>query len=150
MFLSSYDPARAAAVFLFTGGSNEDDDFERYLRVTAELAQKTEGHAHPGAILIVDPDNPMPNAAWRKRIAEETADLGDGVHFAFVSPSPLARGVVTAVNWFRRPKYEIETFARFDEAVAWLVARGAAPAHVYEELHRDVRREAEERAGTKE
>ena len=145
MFVSSYDPARAAVVMLFTGRTNTDDDFERYLRLTIELSAKTAGHAHPGALLIVDPKNPLPNAAWRKRIAEETADIGEGVHFAFVSPSPIARGVVTAVNWFRRPKYEIETFDTFDDAVAWLVSRGAAPAHVFEELHRDVRREASAR-----
>jgi hypothetical protein len=123
MFTSTFDLTHGAAVWLFSGSHNTDEDFERYVATVRSLAERLDGRTAPAAIQVVDPDNPPPNAKWRKRIAEETADLGDGALFALVSPSPMVRGVVTAVNWFRAPPYEVRTFSTFEEAVAWIEER---------------------------
>jgi hypothetical protein len=142
MFTSAFDPAHGAVLWLFSGGENTDEDFERYLESVRRLAQRVEGRDAPAAIQIVDGDNPPPSAKWRKRIAEETADMGEGALFALVSPSPLVRGVVTAINWFRQPSYEVRTFSSFGDAVAWIEQRRGRRISAFETLLAEAREQA--------
>lgn len=65
---------------------------------------------------------------WRKRIAEATKCVGEGMLFALVSESTLVRGVLTAMNWIRRPLYEFSTFSTFEEAVKWVEQMRGRPA----------------------
>jgi hypothetical protein len=69
---------------------------------------------------VAEPGNPPPNAAQRRRIAEETKRFHTRPLFALVSTSMLMRGVVTAINWIRPPAYEFATFDSFNAAVAWV------------------------------
>ena len=44
---------------------------------------------------------------------------------AFVSPSPLVRGVMTAINWASPPPFTQRVFATVEEAEAWLRTFGS-------------------------
>src|SRR5258708_38160222 len=86
------------------------------------------GRDHPAAILMADPDNPLPNAGWRRKIAEASTTLKSRPVFVMVSTSLVARGVVTAINWLRPPPYEHAVYRAFDEAGEWVARpRGRAP-----------------------
>lgn len=143
MFTSAFDLAHGAAVWLFTGSHNSDEDFERYLTTIRRMADRVEGRDAPAAIQVVDGGNPPPGAKWRKRIAEETENLGAGALFALVSPSPLVRGVVTAINWFRTPPYEVRTFSQFADAVAWIEERRGRRIPAFQQLLAEAREDAE-------
>ena len=130
-------------VWLFYGRHNSDEDFERYI----ESFQRNPGAnalLRPAALLYVERDNPMPNAHWRKRIAESSRELGTGARplVVFASPSPLVRGIVTAINWLRPPPFDHFMCATIEEGVSWLDEhrRGIKPALL--EMMDECRREA--------
>lgn len=117
VFFHASDLIEAAAVFLFSG-ENEDADFERYLEVTHLLDTRAAGRQST-LVQLVERDSPIPNAAWRKRIAKSTMELRSSPTFAVVSESALARGALVAINWLRPPPFPTDAFGTFDEAVAW-------------------------------
>jgi len=133
------DVARAAAVWLFTGASNSDDDFQRYVDSVVQLDRMARGREAPAGILVADPGNPPPDARWRRRIAEASRDIEPNAIFAVVSGSAFVRGVVTAINWIRPPTYHVSTFARFDDAAAWVRELGGPPPHVFDGLLKEAR-----------
>lgn len=141
MLMHATDVVRGAVVWLFTGPTNTDDDFERYVATLGKLAKLAEGRLAPAGIQIVDPGNPPPNAHWRKRIAEASFEFNPAAMFALVSPSPMVRGVVTAINWVRRPSFRTATFSHFDDATGWIGDLEGPPAHVFEALLAEVRAE---------
>jgi hypothetical protein len=116
-------PERGAIVWYFSGKENSDDDYARYVASFAEADALGAKHAKPVGLLYVEPNNPLPNAAWRKRMAEASTSLRSKPVLAFCSQSPLVRGIVTAVNWLRPPPYEFNTVSTFEEGLAWLEAR---------------------------
>jgi len=60
-------------------------------------------------VLVVDRGNPAPPAQWRKRIADATERIrSKDVLFVLCAESPLIRGVVTAINWIRPPRYDVQ------------------------------------------
>jgi hypothetical protein len=127
MFTWAFDPVHAAAVMVFSGTSNSDRDFEEYLRVLGRLDGLAAERESAVVILVADPENPIPNATWRKRIADATAEVRTkNALFVMVSASAIARGVVTAINWIRKPPYDVGTVATFDEAIDLCEARGKA------------------------
>ena len=81
----------------------------------------------PVGLLFVTADNPMPNAKWRKKFAESSMAIKSKPILAFVSTSPVMRGIVTAVNWIRPAPFEFEILSTFDRGVAFLEDRRGAP-----------------------
>jgi hypothetical protein len=133
-------------VWLFTGPTNTDDDFERYC---GSFALADEAAAvlpmRPVALLWVDRDNPLPNAKWRRRIAEASTTLRSRPAIAFASPSPLIRGIVTAVEWLRPAPYDFVVASTFEEALRYLEERRGAALLRVAELLAECRQEAEAR-----
>lgn len=138
MYRSANDEATGLCVGLFWGDHNTDDDFERYVTELLEAAELAKGADRAAFILVARPENPPPSAMWRKRIAEATKDVGQGMLFGLVTPSTLLRGVLTAMNWMRRPLYEFETFSTFDEAVDWVEQKRGRPAPMLPVLLKEV------------
>ncbi|MBN4049466.1 hypothetical protein JYT86_00240 [bacterium AH-315-N03] len=139
MFVEGVNRSGGMVVWLFTGRTNSDEDFESYCSSISRLnAIETEGLRF--AVLVVDKGNPMPNARRRKKIAEVSRDVAPNTVFIMVGGA-LARGVVTAINWIRRPTYTVRTAATFTDAV--LVAEGLAERGLPElrQLHVQVRGE---------
>lgn len=134
---------RGAVVWYFSGKENADDDYARYVASFAEADALGAKHASPVGLLYVEPDNPLPNAAWRSRMAEASKRLRSRPALVFASSSPLVRGIVTAVNWLRPPPYEFTTVSTFEEGVAWLEEkRGGEPLPILGVLFRECQREA--------
>jgi hypothetical protein len=141
VFTQAFDLDSRAAVWLFSGASNQDADFEAYIRSIRELAVRTRGAAQPAVVMLVDAENPAPSAVWRRRIAEASGDIGEGALFALVSERALIRGIVVAINWLRPPRYEPSAHASFDEGVRWVEARrGESLAPLFDRLLREARR----------
>lgn len=134
MFTYRFDPAYAVMVWLFAGETNSDEDYQRYVDTFARADALAAHHPKPAGILYVERDNPLPDAKWRERFAEASLTLRTRPAIAFASPSPLVRGIVTAVNWLRPPPFEFTTTDTFDEAVRWLEHKRGVPMKIFFDL----------------
>jgi len=114
MFVEAVDESGGRVVWLFTGRTNSDDDFAQYC-ASIERLNALEVRGLRVAVLVVDTGNPMPNARWRKEIADASREVAPNTVFILVG-NALARGVATAINWIRRPTYELRTAATFTDA----------------------------------
>jgi hypothetical protein len=124
VYRSVLDRDAALLIGRFSGASNTDDDFERYLASIREADQG--GMLKPGgiAVLLVDRGNPRPSAPWRKRIADETAHIrAPQALFVLCTSDALIRGVVVAINWLRPPGYEARVVATPPDVIALIRAR---------------------------
>jgi hypothetical protein len=142
MFSYRVDHAHANCVWLFSGPTNTDEDWERYVATFAALDAIAWLAELPACILLVDRENPTPNALWRKRIAEASTSLRSRPLVAFASEALLFRGAITAVNWLRPPPYEFRTMATFDQAVQWIEQRRGVPAKTFFTMLAELREEA--------
>lgn len=133
VFSEAADVRLGLAVWVFSGPTNTDADFEAYLASIArlDLAMLGAGVKHPAVIQVVDEGNQIPNSHWRRRIAEATRVLHCRPLFALVTTSTLVRGVATAINWIRPPRYEVVAWATFDQAVSWVERRRGHSARLH-------------------
>lgn len=144
MYGHQMDTEEGLLVGLFSGPSNSDEDFTRYVDSLLQGAKQSNSAKPQIAVLVVDRDNPPPNAYWRKRIAEATSHIGgNGGLFVLSAESPLIRGVLTAINWIRPPKYEVKIVASPDEMLEVLATRSdvarTAAARMLAELRAEAR-----------
>jgi hypothetical protein len=98
----------------------DEADFLQHLRSMI-------GSVVPGMVVLdITHDMPMPSAVQRKKITDILGSRRDlhiiGGH-AFVSNSPMGRGLLTAINWVIRPPFEESVFSRPVDAIAWLAQR---------------------------
>lgn len=143
MFSYRFDSAHGNCVWLLSGMTNTDDDFARYVDSFAKLDKAALQRKNAAGVLVVDRDNPMPNARWRKRIAEASASLQSRPLVAFASESPLVRGMVTAINWLRPPPFEFMITSTFDDAVRWFEAKREVPCKLFFPMLAELRAEAD-------
>ena len=130
MFAHAYDAPYGLAVFLFSPGgrTSADEDLAAYVDCIRTLKAKIEVWQSgpdrlPAAILVIDPGAPLPNARWRKEIAEVSNDLRPPLLFGIVNDSAIVRGTVTAINWVKPLPFETDVFATFEKATAWIESR---------------------------
>lgn len=69
-----------------------------------------------------------PNAAQRKQVNDMTASCS--LHVAVLSPSAVGRGVVTAMNWFKKDSYRAFMPEELDSAIAYLGITGMDAAEL--------------------
>jgi hypothetical protein len=121
MFRLAFDHPSLIAVGIFFGPENTDADFQAYIDSFDRLDRIgfEEQHERPVYALIVDPENPRPNAMWRKRIADASAHLRCNPLVSLITKSAAIRSVVTAINWFRPPPYIIKCHESLEAAAAW-------------------------------
>ena len=128
MYGARLDAARGVMVGLFSGPSNGDDDYQHYVDSLLDADRTARPNVAQIVVLVVDRENPAPSAQWRKKIADATARVQSAdVLFVLCAESPLIRGVVTAINWIRPPKYDVEVVSTPDAMLA-AVAERRAPA----------------------
>lgn len=124
MFRLAFDTSIVIGVGVFSGNENTDMDFQAYVNSFKQLDDLA--YARPdirGAYaLIVDPENPRPDAVWRKKIADASADIRSNPVVSLITKSAAIRSVVTAVNWFRPPRYEIKCHESIEASAAWIKA----------------------------
>jgi hypothetical protein len=146
MYAYALDKVTVTMVGMLTRPFNEDVDNQELLD---SIAKQQALSPSPGAtavfVLIVDPSYPNPNARWRRRFAEARDSVRfPKALFAFVSPTPHLRGVVTAVNWMRppSPRFEGESFAGFEEAARWIEEKQGKKRPVLQQLFDEVQAKA--------
>lgn len=120
MFVGARDSSEGLAVWLMYGPHNSDADYEAYVETIGQMRIEASRHPRPAAIMMIDPGNPVPDARWRRRIAEASADIPNTALFALVSESRVVQSVVTAVNWIRPPRYEHSVHTTFEQARSWV------------------------------
>jgi hypothetical protein len=148
MFTYAYDEASGSALFLFSGPSNDDDDFVRYLVALDALDTRASGRTDAAIITFVESGNPPPSAKWRKKIGERSATLKTRPVAALVSSSPLIRGVVTMLDWFAPRRFEAQiALARYDDAVTWIESKRGPRRAAFDALLRESQAEARHRRG---
>ena len=123
MFTFRFDKDNATLVWLFSGRTNSDDDFARYVESIGVFDRMAADWDAPAAFLHVDAENPRPTALWRQRMAEATIVLRSKPFFSLSSASAVIRAVVTAVNWLRPPPFVFSTHATFEDSCAWMAQR---------------------------
>lgn len=129
MYGSRIDPQRGLLVGLFSGSNNDDEDYRRYVTSILDADRQTRPETAKLAVLMVDRANPPPNAQWRRRIAEATASIRtEGALFVLCAESPVIRGVLTAINWIRPPKYEVRIVGTLDALLVVVRERGPSMA----------------------
>jgi hypothetical protein len=137
------DPRASVAVWLMSGSHNSDADYERYVASLSDLREQAKQNGHGTGLLIAERDNPPPNAAWRRRMAEASSDYPPNCVYVLVSPSVVVRGIVTAINWLRPATYEFSTVSTLEDGLTWLRAkRDASTVAVVERLVAAVTAEA--------
>jgi hypothetical protein len=99
MLRLGYDPE--ALVLLAIAGlpATPPADYQRIVQTIGRLAQDAAKRGQVAVIVIVvDRDHDVPDAGWRRRIAEAEKRC-QKLRMAMVSESAAARGVVTAIQW---------------------------------------------------
>jgi hypothetical protein len=139
MYQYRIDVEHGLLVGLFSGATNSEDDYQRYVDSILEASEKKLTVSGGIAMLVVERGNPIPNAAWRKRIADASGDLGTkDVLFILCSGDPLMRGVATAINWIRPPKYELKVVASLPDLVEVVRQRRPSAAPRVDEIIREL------------
>ncbi|MBO6939595.1 MAG: hypothetical protein JJ863_31780 [Deltaproteobacteria bacterium] len=142
MFSSTLDSVRAIGVGLFSGLENTDQDYERYVSEIVECVKRFADAEAPVYLLVVEPDNASPGAAWRKKIAEASRGVPPQTLFLFVGGSRLTRGVVTAISWLAPRSYETKVIATWEEARALVAERRQVSEGLLDQLLESARANA--------
>lgn len=136
MYASEYDAERLILFSLHLGDPLSDADVKGIEasigRLVADASAR--GDAPATSVVIVETQH-LPNAAQRKRIGEAVNRLGRGWQ-TMVPSSLAARAVMTAIRWFAPPGpgKEDTTYASYDDARAWLVARTGHDGAVFDAM----------------
>jgi hypothetical protein len=141
MFSMSSDQTAALVVHYFSGPENSDADYESYCASVAELS-KPSFDLRIG-VLAFDAHNPMPNASWRKRIADASADMDPNTMFILVSERPIVRCIMTAINWVRPCTFQWSIVKCFDEALDSVAELRPNAVAGIRRLHDDCRRQSQ-------
>jgi hypothetical protein len=116
-------------------------DHERVYAAIEDLDRRGRELARPIAmIFVVGPDNPAPDAYWRRRFAEQRKTFGSPhVYLSMVTQSAIMRGVLTAMNWIapEPPNMTSATHATFEESAAWVEVQQGTPRTVLRALLAD-------------
>lgn len=134
MYHSELDERRRLLVCRLIASSNDELDFQTHLdRMLAACRATAGSHQRVAILAIFDRHHGLPSAATRRRIAEVTSLPEFRPHLAIVTENAMVRGVLTALSWLRRPRYESKLVATPEEAIAWLeMMRGEALPELFE------------------
>lgn len=137
MFRSAFSEVHGVALWWWSGRSNEQDDYERWLAWIVHVDRVTAGRA-ANILMVVDRENPTAPAIWRQRVAAATARVRGDVLFLLATESVLVRGALTAINWIRPAPFAFDVCRDFDEGVAILGERRKVSAHVLTTLQKSL------------
>lgn len=147
MYSCCYDAGAGLLVGVFRGPTNDAADFERAIAamVRLDVDHVAAGRAGPSvSILVVDPDNPQPSLAWRRRIGDARATLAGRHAFALVTQSAAIRSVVATIDWLAPPRARMhsDVFATFADAARWAELRRGERLPELARLLAEARRES--------
>jgi hypothetical protein len=142
MFRLAVDRSALVALGIFSGPQNSDADFQSYIDSFEGLDAVAARVRGPRGcfVLIVDPENPRPNALWRRRIADASSHLRSRPLVSVVTRSPLIRGVAIAINWLRPLPIELQSHESLALAAAWIASHRTDDIHgILTRLEREAR-----------
>jgi hypothetical protein len=146
MYLYREDLEESILVAMHVGVEQSDDDYGTSLVLLRDVDLAASERQQPFVhIMSVDDEVKLPNASWRKRIADANKKLTAKRYlFAFVTPSALARGTFTAINWLTPwpPGHDTAAFATFPLACAWVRSQTGNVYSKLEAMERDARRQS--------
>jgi hypothetical protein len=139
MFSMTFDRAFGVGVALFSGKTNEDADYERYCESVRVLDVLAATRTLPALILVIDRENPMPTALWRKRMADARDKLRCKPVVAFVCVSPLLRGAIRAAEWLKPRPFPFVVEDDFAAAAQWVEGHRPGTQKLLRRLHDELR-----------
>lgn len=141
MYVDALDALEAVYVCRFRSGaeSDTDADYAAHVAGLSDAVKRTELRSERLLVVIIqDAGYPAPNAQWRKRIAEMTSADNFTPIVAFVTANPLIRGVLTAIAWLSKPRYEQNMLSTVPAALDWVERKRGRAVPRLRELVREV------------
>ena len=126
--------ASLSPIFITTSvaGVSDDEWRQHYQDLSRQVLQRSQPYA-----FVVDATDAegRPSATQRRLQVEWIRANAQTIKTfcrggAFVLPSPVVRGIVTAIHWLSPPPYPFAIFAKKTEAIAWCRAKLADGANV--------------------
>lgn len=102
-------------------------------------------------VLVIEPDAGTPTPQMRQDYAAAQGRMRAPKHlFLLVTTSKVVRGVITAVNWLRRPtaSFHTEAFATFEQAAHYAEKERGTPLPKLSALLAEVERQRATRTRT--
>ncbi len=93
-----------------------ESDWEEYLKWIAVAAKPST--LKPEVVSLVYERSAGPTPTQRKNLNDVTS--GWKLRVAVMTPSALVRGMVTAMNWFKKDSYEAFPLEQLDQALTYL------------------------------
>jgi hypothetical protein len=118
MIATAYNPEQLILLCVVGSPPTLDADYERVLAAFERLARESAPtDALCTNVVVVDRDHDLPDARWRRRIAEAEKKCRR-LRMALVTESAMARGVITAIQWLTgsRDTLQRSTHATLAEA----------------------------------
>jgi hypothetical protein len=149
MIALGFDAARLITVMIHTGAAPTEAEMTRvvaHIDAVAASVGKSQG-ASSTTIVIVETDH-GPNAAQRKRIGAAAKRISRSYQ-VLVTRSSVVRAIMTAIRWLS-PSDENNhqaSYATYEEARAWLVARAGLAGDMIDAVHADAREQLRAGAG---
>jgi hypothetical protein len=147
MFSLTFDRAFGIGIGLFSGATNTDDDFQRYCDTVRLLDDLAKTVSVPAFILVLDRENPQPNAKWRKKMTEARERLRSKPVVAFVCDSPILRGAIKAAEWISPRPFPFVVAEDFENAVRWIEGYRPGTKGLLMRLHAELRSGASRSVG---
>lgn len=105
-----------ACLYISAQTPPSDADWQEYLKWLAAAGKPNA--ANPEVISLVYERSAGPTPSQRKQLNDVTS--GWKLRVAVMTPSALVRGMVTAMNWFKKDSYEAFPLEQLDAAITYL------------------------------
>jgi hypothetical protein len=116
-------------IAVHTSTTPSKDEWERYLRMTAEVIEESHGNYVGLAVT----DGGAPNSAQRAALVP-LAKKAPEVRGAAITNSILVRGIMTAMSWLLNPNFKSFTPEELAEALTHLQVHPMALTRVRDEI----------------
>ena len=144
MYASANTESGEVIVGVFSGVNEDADHARAVASIVAADAAAVERDQPLVCILVAQRDTESPPAIWRKRMADANRNMQAKQYwFALVSPNPLLRGVLTAINWMSSvpSHHHYKAVGTLDDAVGWVRAETGQTYPMLETLYESARQE---------
>ncbi len=121
MYSFEHDPTKNLMVSRFHKGGDEDQDFGTHSEhVLVACKAVKSGESRVAILVIIEKGHSLPSAAMRRKIAALTAKEEFTPYIAIITQNPMMRGVITALSWLQRARYQVNVTPAIETGLAWL------------------------------
>ena len=128
MYHFEHDPERGLLVSRMAAGGDEQADFGIHLEKLEQALTAAAARGQKLALVILfDSGHAVPNAVWRRAVADFQKRPIFNPDVVLVSGNPLLRGVLTALDWLRGSIINMQPAASGEKAVELIEKQRGAP-----------------------